>query len=86
MRNRPSIICQNISSKSVELEKYSKLHETIEKMLISVRVNFRPSWSNIVADKMPPSGHTKVFIEAGMEKKGEKKVSFKTSLVIHDTK
>lgn len=30
----------------------------------NLRVNFRPSWSRIIADKKPPSGQTSVFIDA----------------------
>lgn len=67
IRNRPSIICQYISSKFVELEKYMRLHETMEKMLMSTRVNFRPSWSNTVAESKPPNGHTKVLMEAAIK-------------------
>lgn len=64
IRNRANIICQYISSKSVELEKYMRLQETIESMFMSVRVNFRPSWSSTVAERMPPSGHTSVLMDA----------------------
>lgn len=67
IRNLASIICQYISSKSVELEKYMRLQEMIEKMLMRTRVNFLPSWSNTVAERIPPNGHTKVFIEADKE-------------------
>lgn len=67
IKNRPSIICQYISSKFVELEKYMRLHETMEKMLMSTRVNFRPSWSNTVAESKPPNGHTKVLMEAAIK-------------------
>jgi hypothetical protein len=64
IRNLASIICQYISSKSVELEKYMRLHERMEKMLMSTSVYFLPSWSNTVAERMPPNGHTRVFIDA----------------------
>lgn len=41
-----------------------RVHETIERRFMSVRVNFRPSWSSTVAERMPPSGHTSVLMDA----------------------
>jgi hypothetical protein len=36
----------------------------MEKILIATRVSLRPSWSRIVAERIPPRGETSVFIEA----------------------